>query len=46
MNENKINHSFETAEIEIIAVTNDVITLSWNPFPGEDDEFETYYWDN
>ena len=37
---------FQVAEIEIINVVNDVITTSQNPFPGEDDEFDAYYWNN
>ncbi len=46
MNTNKNNnYSFELAEIEIVNIVNDVIITSWKPFPGEDDEFETYYWD-
>lgn len=41
----KNNCPFEAAEIEIVNVLSDVITSSWNPFPGEDDEFDSYYWD-
>lgn len=36
---------FQAAEIEIVNILNDVITTSQNPFPGEDDDFGTYYWD-
>ncbi len=37
---------FQAAEIEIVNIIQDVIITSEKPFPGEDDEFETYYWDN
>lgn len=47
----KNNRPFQEAEIEIVEITLcDVITASSpegpNPFPGEDDEFTTFYWDN
>ena len=47
---NQNNRPFQVAEIEIVEILGcDVITASPtgpNPFPGEDDDFETYYWDN
>ena len=45
MNTNKNNCSFMVAEIEIVSILSDVITSSRSPFPGEEDEFDTYYWD-
>ena len=46
----KNNRPFEEAQIEIVNVLLcDIITASPtgpDPFPGEDDEFTTYYWDN
>ncbi len=48
---NKTNkRPFEQAEIEIVKInTCDIITASPTgpgAFPGEDDDFTTYYWDN
>ncbi len=44
------NSPFKEAKIEIVEILNvDIITASPtgpDPFPGEDDEFTTYYWDN
>lgn len=38
------------AEIEIVKIdVCDIIVTSYigpDPFPGEDDDFTTYYWDN
>ena len=49
MNKNN-NFPFEKAQIEIVkTLPCDVITASYtgaDPFPGEDDEFTTNYWDN
>lgn len=48
---NKTNkRPFEEARIEIFEMEMcDIIVTSPtgpNPFPGEDDDFTTYYWDN
>lgn len=40
---------FELAKVEIVEILGvDIITASPtgpNPFPGEDDDFGNYYWD-
>lgn len=41
---NQNNRPFQVAEIEIVNIVDDVITTSRDPFPGEDDEFDSYYW--
>ncbi len=50
MNNKNNNRPFEQAQIEIVKILScDVITASYtgpDPFPGEDDEFTTNYWDN
>lgn len=48
---NKNNRPFKEAKIEIVEINLcDVITASTptgaDPFPGEDDDFTTYYWNN
>ena len=49
MNKN-IKRPFQEAQIEIIEILGcDVITTSpsgSDPFPGEDDDFGAYYWNN
>lgn len=49
MNKNK-NCPFKRAQIEIVEIDIcDIIVTSPtgpDPFPGEDDEFGSYYWDN
>ncbi len=46
---NKNNRPFQVAEIEIVEINMcDIIVTSPtgpDPFPGEDDDFTTYYWD-
>lgn len=42
----KQNHCpFQEATIEIIEITDDIITTSRDPFEGEEDNFD-YYWNN
>ena len=40
------NFPFEMAQIEIVSIVDDIITTSKDPFPGEDDDFGNYYWND
>ena len=43
---NRNKSPFQVAIIEIVDIVDDVITTSQDPFPGEDDDFGDYYWNN